>query len=49
MVEPNSGICDSEILIEHIYGICDILVFKVIFESFGALLPNWPVTGKRNL
>ena len=42
-----SEILDSGVVVICIFSTFDLLVFKVIFLSFGALLSKWPVTQKR--
>ena len=37
-------IWDSERLATHIWGIFDLVVFKVILGSLGALVSKWPGT-----
>ncbi len=41
-----SEIWDSWVLVTHIWGIYDLVVFKVILGSFGAIVSKWPVCRK---
>ena len=41
-----SGIWVSWILVTHIWGTYDLVVFKGILESFGAFVSKWPVSRK---
>ncbi len=42
-----SEILDPRVLIQHMWGTFDLLVFKVILSSFGALVSKWFITLKR--
>ena len=39
-------ICHSRIIMQHIWGAFDLLVFTVIHGSFDALVSKWPVARK---
>ena len=41
-----SAIWDSWILVTYIRGTYDLIVFKVILGSFGAIVSKWPVSQK---
>ncbi len=40
-------IWESGILVTHIWGTFDLVGFKVILGSIGALMSKWPVSQKR--
>ena len=44
IVERNSEILASWILVTHVLGTFDLVGLKVILGSFGALLSKWHVT-----
>ncbi len=47
LVERNSEISASLILVTHVWGTFDLVGFKVILGSFGTLFSKWLVTRKR--
>ncbi len=44
LIEQNSEILDAVTQIMHIWDTFDLVVFKVILGSFGALVSKWPAT-----